>query len=290
MLTLFKIFLSISAFATEDIPLDYRAKLIPTESPLVLEYRFGPGTNNRATLNVINYPNKSSDLFFFHMHINETTSKEATQELVRKNGGTFIYLHHFSNNRRMSIQINGTTYNFDPNRIFTEEGFKADVSPKANAADFAELQKFVAWLKQNIMLARAGRTRPMVTAVHNNSDDDVHGPLLSIETELKIIGKDNLDVHINPNWDIDNFYIATLRSTYDWLVAQINPNVSLRMPNPRNIGYLSNWMIEEGIEYQRGNSDRRYAEQLDDGGSSTETIPMMALTATNDNMFSKLAN
>lgn len=132
--------------AGSELPADYRQKLIPVEQPLVLEYSFGPGPRNKAELHVVNYPNGASDLFFFHMHINEANSREAGLEAVRKNGGTFMYLHHFSGGRNMRVQIGGTTYEFDPNRIFTAAGLADRTQPKPTPQDLAELQLFVDWV------------------------------------------------------------------------------------------------------------------------------------------------
>jgi hypothetical protein len=220
---------------------------------------------------VVNYPGKSSDLFFFHMHMNENTAKKAGEDLVRENGGTFMYLQHAGNSRDMPVQISGITYTFDPNRIFTPTGLADHTSPKPSTAALAELQKFTAWVKQNIQLARAQRARPMVTALHNNTDDDAHGELLSILTEKKLLGIDNRSVNASPQWDIDNFYIATQQSSYDAMLMRFNPNISLRLLKPRDIGYLSNWMILEGIEYinietQHGDlpSNLRMIQQVQD--------------------------
>lgn len=237
------------AFAAQDLPADYRSQTITAESPLILEYSFGPDINNKAQLQVINYPAGASDLFFFHMHINETDAKAAGEEAVAKIGGTFMALHHFSGARNMRVKIGTRTYEFDPNRIFTANGLLERTQPRPTPQDLAELQKFVDWVKRNIRLGIAQRSRPMVTALHNNTDDDTHGPLLSILTEKELLGIDNQDVHANPTWDIDNFYIATLPSTYQTLVGATSPNISLRLPRPRDIGYLSNWMILDRIEY-----------------------------------------
>lgn len=231
------------------LPADYRMKTYPVETPLVLEYKFGPQPENKATLNVVNYPGKRSDLFFFHMHADETTAKRAGEQAVRENGGTFMYLRHSTENREMKARIGKTVYTFDPNRIFTAYGLAGKTVPKPSAGDLIELQKFVHWVTTNINLGRAQRPRAMVTALHNNTDDDTHGEVLSILTEKKLMGIDNRAVNANRGWDIDNFYIATLLSSYEALVAFANPNISLRMEKPRDIGYLSNWMILNGIEY-----------------------------------------
>lgn len=236
-----------AAQAAPELPAEYRPQEIPVEAPLVLPYRFPSG--DRAELRVINYPKGHSDLFFFHMHMPEATSKKACEDLVRANGGTFMYLVHAGGERDITVKVGKTRYSFDPNRIFTAKGLAERTEPKPNAADLVELQKFVDWILRNLRLGMAQRARPMVTAVHNNTDDDAHGELLSILTEKKILRIDNELVNQNRNWDIDNFFIATQRGTYDALVAGYNPNISLRMAKPRDIGYLSNWMIREGIEY-----------------------------------------
>ena len=250
VLTLVSLLLSLDEAAAQALlPKSYRQKLIPVEQPLVLTYAFGPEPGNAATLNVVNYPGMKSDLFFFHMHVNETTAKKAGEEAVRAAGGTFMYLHHPANMRNMRAKIGGRLYEFDPNRIFTEKALAEKTAPRPTPADLQELRKFVAWIKANIEIARAQRTRPMVTALHNNTDDDVHGELLSIRTEAKLMGIDNRAVNASKTWDIDNFYIATMKKTYDALIAAFNPNISLRLEKPRDIGYLSNWMIKDGIEY-----------------------------------------
>ncbi|MGE4130797.1 MAG: hypothetical protein AB7F86_04120 [Bdellovibrionales bacterium] len=249
LLTVVQIFLTSNSRADQDLPTDYRHQTLTVDHPLVLEYRFGPGARNVATLNIVNYPGMESDLFYFHMHINERAAKLAGEQRVQEKGGTFMYLHHYSGQRNMRVIVNGTPYKFDPNRIFTDKGLQTSLEPKPNRADLDEFRKFVVWVKRNILLALQNRRRPMVTALHNNTDDDTHGRLLSILTEKDLLQIDNQLVNQNTGWDIDDFFIATWPTTYQSLVDGHNPNISLRLAQPRNIGYLSNWMIEEGIEY-----------------------------------------
>lgn len=241
--------LTTAATAAPLLPDSYRAQTFAVERPLVLEYSFGGAASNRARLNVVNYPGGTSDLFFFHMHANEKTSKRAGEAAVRANGGTFMYLTHSTEEREMVVSIGARRYRFDPNRIFTALGLEEKTEPRPTGSDLTALRRFVEWVKANIALGRAQRARPMVTALHNNTDDDAHGRLLSILTEQDLIGVDNASVSRNPAWDIDDFYIATLPSTYDAIIASFNPNISLRRERPRDIGYLSNWMITEGIDY-----------------------------------------
>src|SRR4051794_2584250 len=56
---------------------DYRQQTLTVERPLVLEYSFGGAATNKVRLNVVNYPAMESDLFFFHMHVDEVASKKA---------------------------------------------------------------------------------------------------------------------------------------------------------------------------------------------------------------------
>ena len=231
------------------LPEDYKDRTYTVEDPLVLEYAFGGSPTNKARLHVVNYPHQESDLFFFHMHVPERTAKATGEEAVRARGGTFMYLTHSSSARNMVVRIGGRRYEFDPNRIFTAEGLEERTMPRPTGSDLEALRRFVAWIEQNLTIARGQRARPMLMALHNNSDDDVEGALLSILTEEELLEVDNRAVNINEAWDIDNFYIATQPATYDALVERHHPNISLRLEHPRDIGYLSNWAIEEGIDY-----------------------------------------
>lgn len=246
--------LSLAAAAAPSIaellPANYRARVITAENPLALRFRFaGDATNlNGISLKVVNYPGKKSDLFFYHMHVNEKTALAAGLELVKQNGGTVMFLNHPAD-RIMKIRLGNVTYQIDPNRIFTEEALASKTIPKPSPEHLAQLREFVTWTKQNILRGLERRAVRLVTALHNNTDDNVEGKLLSILTEKELLGLDNRAVNQHPDWDIDNFFIVSLKATYDLLVARWNSNVSLRLEKPRNIGYLSNWMINDGINY-----------------------------------------
>lgn len=240
---------SSAAFAFTDLPSNYRNKTYTADRPLVLEYRFNSRSENLVKLKVINYPNLRSDLFFFHVHENEVTARDTGKDVVRRNGGTLMYLDHAGTGRNMQIRLDSVTYEFDPNRIFTDKGLRERTSPTPTEAHFKKLKHFVAWLERNIQRARQQRDYKMVVTLHNNTDDDAHGELLSILTEKKLIDIDNRYVNVNPRWDIDNFFIATFKRTYDRIMRASNPNISLLLERPRDIGYLSNWAINKGIDY-----------------------------------------
>lgn len=241
-------FLPLSTPAASLIPADFRQRTIPVTAPYRVEYSFGGGSRNKIWLNLVNYPGGNSDLFFFHVHANEVTARKAGEDAVRRNGGTLIYFTHGSDDRDVRVSIGGRTYEFDPNRIFTDYGLREKTEPKPSGKALAELRNFVAWVKQNIEIARVQRGRQMIVALHNNTDDDRHGEQLSIRTERKLIGIDNKEVH-RGDADIDNFFIATKPATYASMVDALSPNIALRLERPRDIGYLSNWAINQGIDY-----------------------------------------
>ena len=58
-----------------------------------------------------------------HVHNNEQTALKAAKIVVRKEGGTLITLVH-SGGRNIVFHLKGTRYEFDPNRIYTDEGIK----------------------------------------------------------------------------------------------------------------------------------------------------------------------
>lgn len=238
-----------SAFAIADLPSNYRNQTYTSAKPLVLEYRFSTRSDGLVKLKVINYPKLKTDLFFFHMHENEVTARTTGSEAVRKNGGTLMYLDHSGTGRNMRVKIDNVTYEFDPNRIFTDKGLRERTKPTPTPAHFQKLKNFVNWIVRNIQLAQKQRKYGSLVALHNNTDDHSHRDQLSILTEKELVDIDNRYVNVNPQWDIDNFFIATLKPTYDRFIQANNPNMSLILERPRDIGYLSDWAVKKKIDF-----------------------------------------
>lgn len=60
---------------------------------------------------------------FIHVHHNEQTALKAAQAVVKREGGSLITLVH-SGGRNIVFNLHNKRYEFDPNRIFTDNGIK----------------------------------------------------------------------------------------------------------------------------------------------------------------------
>src|SRR3989338_7813600 len=61
--------------------------------------------------------------FYVHVHQNETTALQAARAVVKKKGGRILTLKHHGG-RNIVFNYQGKRYEFDPNRIFTDNGIK----------------------------------------------------------------------------------------------------------------------------------------------------------------------
>ncbi|HBI21030.1 MAG TPA: protein tyrosine phosphatase, partial [Legionella sp.] len=60
---------------------------------------------------------------FVHLHQNETTALKAAHAVVHTEGGSVLTLVH-AGGRNIVFHLNKETYEFDPNRIFTDAGIQ----------------------------------------------------------------------------------------------------------------------------------------------------------------------
>lgn len=135
---------------------------------------------------------------FIHVHHNEQTALKAAQAVIRQEGGSLITLEH-SGGRNIVFHIAKTRYEFDPNRIFTDNGIKntlaqySQYTPQAHT----EVKKLAEKIKE---LLPSGK----VVAVHNNSSYSLKDylPGNSLEHDAQAI-------HMGVNNYYRNFYLVT---------------------------------------------------------------------------------
>lgn len=140
---------------------------------------------------------------FIHVHHNEQTALKAAQEVIRQEGGSLITLVH-SGGRNIVFRLNNKRYEFDPNRIFTDNGIKktlttlSQYSPEAHK----EVKKLAEKIKRLL-------PRGKVVAVHNNSSYSLKDylPGNSLEADAQAI-------HLLPRNYYRNFYLVTKNSDF----------------------------------------------------------------------------
>jgi hypothetical protein len=135
---------------------------------------------------------------FVHVHHNEQTALKAAQEVIRQQGGSLITLVH-SGGRNIVFHLNNKRYEFDPNRIFTDNGIKmtlisfSQYTPEAHK----EVKKLADKIKQ---LLPKGK----VVAVHNNSSYSLKDYLPGNTLE-----HDAQAIHMLSRNYYRNFYLVT---------------------------------------------------------------------------------
>lgn len=135
---------------------------------------------------------------FIHVHHNEKTALKAAQEVIRQEGGSLITLEH-SGGRNIVFHLDHERYEFDPNRIFTDNGIKKTLIEysKYTLKAHIEVKKLSEKIK---LLLPEGK----VVAVHNNSSYSLKDylPGHSLETDAQAI-------HMHPHNYYRNFYLVT---------------------------------------------------------------------------------
>ncbi|MBL7479971.1 protein tyrosine phosphatase [Legionella bononiensis] len=164
---------------------------------------------------------------YVHVHHNEQTALKAAKRVIRKDGGSLITLIH-SGGRNIVFHLNNKRYEFDPNRIYTDNGIKktliqySSYSPEAHR----EVKKLANKITE---LLPKGK----IIAVHNNSSYSLKDYLPGHE-----LAKDAKAVHMSPDNYYRNFYLVTKFSDYIRLKLE-GFNGILQKPSATDDGSLS---------------------------------------------------
>ncbi len=74
--------------------------------------------------------NNNPGIVMMSLHDDEATAIETSRQVLRKAGGYLIKINNDSA-RFIRFKLNGVTYKFDPNRIFTETGIISSLKQQA---------------------------------------------------------------------------------------------------------------------------------------------------------------
>lgn len=164
---------------------------------------------------------------YVHVHHNEETALKAARAVIQKQGGSLITLVH-PGGRNVVFHLNDKRYEFDPNRIFTDEGIKKTLAQYSQYTPEAhrEVSKLSAQIKH---LLPEGK----VVAVHNNSSYSLKDylPGHELASEAKAL-------YLSPSNYYRNFYLVTKYQDYSRLKSQ-GFNGVLQKPSATDDGSLS---------------------------------------------------
>ena len=147
--------------------------------------------------------------------------------VVQEKGGSLITLRH-TGGRNISFHLHGKRYEFDPNRIFTDQGIKNTLTQFGPYS--REAHQVVKRLANKIIsLLPPGK----IIAVHNNRSyslkDYLPGHSYAGEAE---------SIHFHDKAHYRNFYLVTRKQDFNRL-KKLNFNEILQSPQPEDDGSLS---------------------------------------------------
>ena len=164
---------------------------------------------------------------FVHLHQNETTALEAAHAVVNAEGGSVLTLVH-AGGRNIVFHLNNEPYEFDPNRIFTDEGIQKTLAQFGECTPEAIIE-----VKRLADKIKTLLPKGKIIAVHNNEDyslnDYLPGHSLAADARL---------LHVNEQHFFRNFYLVTQKKDYKRL-SQLKFNSILQAVKATDDGSLS---------------------------------------------------
>jgi hypothetical protein len=194
------------------------------------------------TVDVVVHEAASPGLTFFNLHDNENTCVLAGLDVIGEYGGRVIELKH-SGERRITFQLGGIRYEFDPNRMFTEKGRAASLAQFGDVSDEA-LAAVKAFADEVLLLLNFDELDVLVTLHNTDSSYTIFnytaGGIYENDIEL---------ANVSEAMDTNDFFFVTTRVVYDRL-SQMDQNVVLQdNVNVTDDGSLSVWSAQQDLVY-----------------------------------------
>jgi hypothetical protein len=238
---------------------------VTSRNPVVIPIKVG---EKQVFLHRYEKPGES--IAYIHIHENETASLEAGLHTWNQQGGRLVTLVHSTDgttNRVITFDWNKTSYQFDPNRIFTSDiavlknNIKV-IKGKGEVNDFIvrEVKKLADAIWSEI------GSFSFIIALHNNKNEagalvrknwfkKVYRPesfsVVSYVKKFEEEDDSNLscaEIYINPRLNNSEFFIVTERRDFSLLYRK-KYSVVLQNDNPVDDGSLSVYSKKQGKRY-----------------------------------------
>jgi len=231
---------------------------------LVKTIRLGDDT---VYLKIYSKPGKN--VVYAHVHENEEASLEAGMAVLKKYGGKLFTLSHSIDtvNRNVTFDYNNTTFQFDPNRIYTVNDTVLQKNIKiinGEGTVDAKVKKDVRNLANIIWQETKGAK--LIVALHNNKNTPATFKTLwffinNFEPESYNItsyvmksefasdsNKSCDEIYINPRLNNSEFFIVTEKRDFD-LFLQKKYSVVLQNAEPIDDGSMSVFAVKNKRRY-----------------------------------------
>jgi hypothetical protein len=166
---------------------------------------------------VVEQSNSKSPFVFVNLHENETDSVEAARKVIAKKGGRLVRLEQ-SGKRNITFTLEGTTYTFDPNRMFSNAGIKVTLKPYNKVA--AGVVRGLAHAVRDAIELREGKkgvVKGIVVGLHNNTNSiEYSSEEYSFESYMfdPVYMKGVAKLHLSKKKDRDDFFYTTVSSLH----------------------------------------------------------------------------
>lgn len=215
------------------------------------------------------YTKPGKNVVYAHVHENEEASLGAGMEVLKKYGGKLFTLSHSidTTNRNVIFEYNKTTYQFDPNRIYTTNDTILQKNIKIISGDGkvdTKVKKDVRNLANIIWSETKGAK--LIVALHNNKNTPATFKTLwffinNFEPESYNItsyvmksefasdsNKSCDEIYINPRLNNSEFFIVTEKRDFD-LFLQKKYSVVLQNAEPIDDGSMSVFAVKNKRRY-----------------------------------------
>lgn len=197
----------------------------------------------------------ASSLTMFNVHDDENMSVLAGKAIVEESGGRLIELAH-SGRRFVEFKLDGQTYRFDPNRIFSNDGIRATLTKQSSYSEAAHraVKEFAARFIEQFGLDR----EPVIVALHNT---DGHGLTINSYRADGDKSSASATLHASERRSAGDFFYVTDRRFFDYLKAR-DFNVTLQddahVPDD---GSASVYFARKGIPYLNIEADVSHLDE-----------------------------
>jgi hypothetical protein len=178
---------------------------------------------------------------YFHPHENEHASALVARHTIRALGGRLVEIRS-EGDRLITFRLKGSTYSFDPNRMFTDLGLKRSLS---HYGPFSEAAMDAARGLRNAVLNQFEKGKKPIVALHNNAEDGVDALYYKKGGQL---AAQAAKVALNPKEQPRNFFIVL----DDGLFGRLHHagfNTVLQSPNPPDDGSLGVFCQQHNWSY-----------------------------------------
>jgi hypothetical protein len=180
-------------------------------------------------------------LIYFHPHENEHASALVTRHIIQQFGGRLVEVRS-EGDRLITFHLQGTTYSFDPNRMFTDLGLAHSLNhfgPTSEPALECARKLRIA------VLGEFDNGKTPIVAVHNNAEDGVS--VLSYRRGGPY-SEQAAKVAMNPKEHAHNFFVVLNDDLFDRL-HHLGYNTVLQSKEPADDGSLSVYCAQNHWPY-----------------------------------------